>query len=134
MSILKYFGFLVKFLKNPVQCVNRVNFLEKENASLRQLAYEKVSETNIVDFFVKDHFGLLVTIEGGFCRVIAELLVKEFIETGAANYVEMSFTSNNCMPGEHFVLTLQKSSGLTPHQKIKMLEKELSEERSWKNW
>ena len=60
--------------------------------------------------------------------------MKEFIETGAINYVEMSFTSTILAPGEHFLLTIQKSSGLTPHQKLLNCQKELENEKSWKNW
>lgn len=117
---------------NPLS--SDIEYLQKENEQLRQLLYKQLPENEIVNFFVEDKFGSLVNVKGGICKIVAELIVKEFIETGAINYVEMSFTSTILAPGEHFLLTVQKSSGLTPHQKLLHCQNELAEEKSWRNW
>ena len=117
---------------NPL--LSGLEYLQNENEQLRQLLYKQLPENEIVNFFVEDKFGSLVNVKGGICKIVAELIVKEFIETGAINYVEMSFTSTILAPGEHFLLTIQKSSGLTPHQKLLNCQKELENEKSWKNW
>lgn len=108
--------------------------LEKENIKLKEMVLDQIGKDETIQFIIDNLHQPFMVLEGGVCRVIAELLVKQFIDIGAINYVEMTFTSKSTMPGEHFVLTLQKSSGLTPHQKVTRLEKELAEERSWKNW
>lgn len=123
-------------LVNPVGAAisREIQELRNENRDLRQKLYDQLPESEIVDFFVRDHFGALLEVEGGILRIFAELLVKEFIDTGAINYVEMAFTSNSLDPGERYVLTLQKASGLTPHQKLLQAQRELNEALSWKNW
>jgi hypothetical protein len=108
--------------------------LEEENTQLRKIILEQMPETEIASFFVNDIIKYTAHIEGGLCRLIAESLVKQLNDLGAENYLEFSFTSKYLSPGEHYLLTFQKSSGLTPHQKVLKLEKELAEEKIWKNW
>lgn len=60
--------------------------------------------------------GMEIGLQGGAASLFAEMLAKEYQESGATNYMEVSFTSRECVPGEKFIVTAQRVAGQTPHQ------------------
>lgn len=90
--------------------------LVAENDRLHSLLAEKmVSEVLIEDINIRDN-GLNIQMKGGAAQILAECFAQQFIESGATNYLEVSFASEKLMPGESLVVTLQKVSGKTPHR------------------
>lgn len=108
--------------------------LKMENEDLSTALIDDLQKKTIINKMLADGKGALIEFEGGAIHLIAEMLGRQFEQSSAVNYIEMTFTCQYFMPGEHFVLTLQKSSGLTPHQKVIQLEKELAELRAFGNW
>jgi hypothetical protein len=89
--------------------------LVAENEHLRSLLAEKlVGEVLIEDINIRDN-GLNIQMKGGAAQLLAECFARQFIESGATNYLEVSFSSTGLMPDESLVVTLQKVSGKTPH-------------------
>lgn len=101
--------------------------LLEENERLRhELMKKAVSEIAIVEMKARDG-GLDVQLEGGACQLIAEAFAHQLKESGANNYIEMSFVSKVVSPGERLVVTLQRASGKTPHQLRAAAENELQQ-------
>lgn len=59
--------------------------------------------------------GSTLELQGGAAAHLAESFALQFAEAGGENYVELRFTSQQVLPGEQFVVTLQKVAGQTPH-------------------
>lgn len=59
--------------------------------------------------------GASLEFEGGACQVIAEAFAEQFVGSGAVNYLEMTFTSEE---RGSFVVTMQKVGGMTPAEKV----------------
>lgn len=98
---------------------------EKENAKLREALVEKVvSETMLRDLSLGNG-SINASFEGGavhlFVDAFATQLLEQFLESGATNYLEMSFRSNVTGP---LVVTLQRVNGKTAHQLRAEAEKE----------
>lgn len=92
----------------------RIAELENEVDRLAGLLTDKMmSETLITDLNVKN--GLNMSLEGGVARLLAEAFCEQFIDSGAENYLEMSFGSTK-RPDMNLVVTLQRVEGKTPHQ------------------
>lgn len=84
---------------------------------------EEVSaDTNIRSMEVKDG-GLNLQLEGGACRLLAASFASQFSESGATNYLEMTFHSDETGP---LVVTLQKAGAITPAGQVAKI-KELIE-------
>ena len=90
-------------------------FLIKENRQLRHLLAEKsVSEIMLEDIGVNGS-SLNLQFAGGAAQILAESFAEQLVESGADNYLEISFCSKLFMPGEQIVVTLQRVMGKTPH-------------------
>ena len=90
--------------------------LEAENAALReQLARRVIDETFITDMAMTGG-SLNAGLEGGGARLLAEMLADQVEGSGTVNYLEARFASKHIKPGEHYVVTVQKCSGKTPHE------------------
>ena len=97
---------------------------EKENAKLRIALAEKVtSEATLRDLNFGNGF-INATFEGGAIQHMVDALATQFVESGAANYIEMQFHSEATGP---LLFTLQRVDGKTPHQ----LRAEAEQERDW---
>ena len=97
---------------------------EKENAKLRIALAEKVtSEATLRDLNFGNGF-INATFEGGAIQLMVDALATQFVESGAANYIEMQFHSEATGP---LLFTLQRVDGKTPHQ----LRAEAEQERDW---
>lgn len=70
--------------------------------------------------------GVRMDLEGGACRLLAEWLADEYKRNSGINYIESRFTSHEAMPGEAFVVTVQRVNGKTPHQLRQDAERELA--------
>lgn len=73
-----------------------------------------MTDTNIKSMNVVDG-GLNIELEGGACQLLAESFADQFAESGATNYLEMSFYSEKT---GSLVVTMQKSGAITPAGKV----------------
>jgi len=90
--------------------------LAAENEQLHeQLAQKVVDQTFITDLAAKNG-SLHMTLEGGMMQIMADHFAVMIMESGAENYLEMSFGSERFLPEEMLVCTLQRCKGKTPHQ------------------
>jgi hypothetical protein len=102
--------------------------LEAENAEIRaQLAKRVMDETAVTNILIRN--GVSIALEGGACRLMAEMFADQFLGSGAVNYLELKLESRSKMPGEQFVVTMQRCAGETPHQLRAKAEQELAELR-----
>jgi len=60
-----------------------------------------------------------MTLEGGAIGLVADALVKQFYDSGAINYLELTFTHETV---GSFVLTMQKATGVTPADRIEKMK------------
>lgn len=108
--------------ENEMDAAAALERLYLENEKLRQgLADKVVSETLLREMSVQNG-GLNMTLEGGAARLFAASFVDQFRESGASNYLEMSFHVDNM----HLLVTLQRVAGKTPAQFRKEAEKSLA--------
>lgn len=105
--------------------------LRAENDKLREaLAQKVVSQTMLTGLVVQDG-GLTIGLEGGAAGLLVEMLAQQFKDGGGTNYLQLSFTSSVCLPGEAFIVTVQKCAGKTPHQLRMDAETEAAALRAW---
>ena len=103
------------------ELLDRLEAAEKENVKLREALAEKVtSETMLRDLSVGNG-SINASFEGGAVHLFVDSLANQFVESGAANYLEMRFHSEATGP---LLLTLQRVNGKTPHQLRTDAEKE----------
>lgn len=98
----------------------------KENELLRQHAAKQITDATLLTGINIHGGGMELGMKGGAAGVLAEMLAAQFKEGGGVNYLELSFSSAEVMPGERFVVTIQRVHGETPSQQIKRLRAELA--------
>jgi len=59
--------------------------------------------------------SLDLELEGGACRLLAEAFSEQFIDSGATNYLEVSFYSEKTGP---LIVTMQRAGAITPAGKV----------------
>ena len=98
---------------------------EGENTKLRKALTEKVISETMLRNLSLGNGSINASFEGGavhlFVDAFATQLLEQFLESGATNYLEMSFHSNVTGP---LVVTLQRVNGKTAHQLRAEAEKE----------
>jgi hypothetical protein len=110
-----------------VTAADLIKQIESRDAEIARLREEvaRLLDPNIVALNVRDG-GLDMALEGTSCRLFAESFASEFQRGGGVNYLECRFTSQEVMPGEAFVVTVQRVNGKTPHQLRADAESELA--------
>lgn len=108
--------------------------LAAEVVKLRDAITDEITKDLYIKELINDENNTILSLEGGALKLISGLIIKQFILTGATNYVEMSLTSSEILPGERFLVTIQKISGKTPHEIANELRKEIGELKSERNW
>ena len=103
---------------------DRLEAAENENAKLRIALAEKVTSETILRDLSVGNGSINATFEGGAVQLMVDALATQFVESGAANYIEMQFHSEATGP---LLFTLQRVDGKTPHQ----LRAEAEQERDW---
>lgn len=98
--------------------LERLDTAERENDLLREHASDKISSHTLMTGMSVGHGGIDMGLQGGAASLLAESFAKQFKDSGGVNYVELQFTSKEEIPGERFVVTLQRVQGLTPTQKL----------------
>ena len=94
---------------------------EKENIKLREALAEKVTSETVLRDLSIGNGSINASFEGGVVHLFVDSLANQFVESGAANYLEMQFHSEATGP---LLLTLQRVNGKTPHQLRTEAEKE----------
>lgn len=108
--------------------------LAAEVVKLRDAITDEITKDLYIKELINDENNTILSLEGGALKLISGLIIKQFILTGATNYVEMSLTSSEILHGERFLVTIQKISGKTPHEIANELRKEIGELKSERNW
>lgn len=94
----------------------RVAELERDVNLQREIAADAVAGgTRILDVAIENG-GLSLSLEGGGAQLLAEILAKQYADSHAVNYLQLSFTSQHSAPGESFVVTVQRVAGKTAHE------------------
>lgn len=87
----------------------------RELAELRAaVADSAVAGTLLTEIVVRGG-GLDVGFQGGAAQLLAEALAKQYADNGGVNYIEMTFESRQVLPGQRFIVTVQRRDGKTPH-------------------
>jgi len=62
-------------------------------------------------------------LKGGAAQMLAAMFVEQFKDTGAKNYIEVSFHHNDL---GRIIVTVQRADGLTPADKLREAEAKLA--------
>ena len=103
------------------ELLDRFEVVEKENTKLREALAQKVTSETILRDLNVGNGSINASFEGGAVHLFVDALANQFVESGAANYLEMQFHSEATGP---LLLTLQRVNGKTPHQLRTEAEKE----------
>lgn len=114
-----------------------VQRLEDENERLRSALADQLIDDTLMKELVIKAGNAHMEMEGGVCKLLAESFTELLVKHNAENYIEASFTSKLFLPEEFIVVTVQKTSGKTPHQlrreadlEVQRLEEKLNEANS----
>ena len=91
---------------------NKIASLEKDIENIL------VGEITVSEFISSKH-GLSLNIEGSIIHHFSDSFVQLFKGNQAVNYLETTFVDNE--NGDHYSVTMQKLSGISPSQKIQHL-------------
>ncbi|ABE46843.1 hypothetical protein [Polaromonas sp. JS666] len=91
---------------------SEVEGLRAEVRRLEQLLQGKFNKETLLTSME----GNRLALQGGAASLLAEMFAAQFDGCTAENYLEVTFTSSQILPGERFVVTVQKCSGQTPHE------------------
>ncbi len=76
---------------------------------------DQVAASTLLTGMAVRNGGVDVGFQGGAAQLMAELFAQEFKDGQGINYIEMRFTSQHAMPGESFLVTVQRLAGKTAH-------------------
>lgn len=94
------------------QDADTVASLQAEIGRLQGLLQGKFNRETLL----LDMEGSTLNLKGGAAALLAEMFALQFDQEKGQNYIEVRFTSNQVLPGEQFVVTVQKVAGQTPHE------------------
>lgn len=83
---------------------------------LRDGAVERLMRETLFTGMVPTDRGVEMGLQGGAAHLLAESLAESFREGKGINYVEIRFESRQAVPGERFLVTVQRTAGKTPHE------------------
>lgn len=109
-----------------IALVDALAAAEAENDILRQHAAKQITDSTLLTGINFNSGSMDIGMQGGAARLLAESFFDQFIESGAVNYLEVRFDSQEKMPGKSMVVTLQLVDGLTPAQKLAELKAALA--------
>lgn len=89
--------------------------LVEENKWITGLLAKKIIDQTTINEMALKGSHLILNVEGGMCKIFADAFAQQFIDSGAVNYFEASFSCDK-LPGELLIVTIQKASGKTPGQ------------------
>ena len=84
---------------------------EAENLRLREAVVDKAKAATLLTELSIKNGGLELQLEGGMCQLFAHSFADQFRKSGAENYLEMSFRTED---GMDLQVTLQRVRGKTP--------------------
>jgi hypothetical protein len=116
-------GRMRELLKEASAQDSRVLELEAENDRLRQVLSEKIVTSTMLTEMNIIKGGVNMGLEGGAAQLLAGAFADQFRDSGAANYLELTFTSGD-LP---LLVTLQRQDGKTPSQFRKEAEAKVAE-------
>ena len=100
-----------------------------ETIQLRTLlGQQMVSVCQMVEF-VRTYGSPITTVAGGAAHLLSELLGQQLYESNPENYIQLSFDSAMYPGGGDIVVTLQRTTGLTPHELRIQAEEETEQQK-----
>lgn len=102
----------------PLYSAATVTALEAEVETCRKLLAEKVTAETMLRELHITPAGLAAQVEGGMAGILMQSIVDQFREIGGPNFFEMKFVAD----AQQYVLTVQRSAGMTPADKMKAAE------------
>ncbi len=111
-------------LKGPT--LAHLKTVEDENAMLRKHAAKQITDATLMTGINIHGGGMEIGLKGGAAGVLVEQLAKQFLDSGAKNFLELSFASAEMLPGEQFTVTIQRVYGETPGGQNRRLKAELA--------
>lgn len=93
-----------------------IDALRERCEKLELVLVDKLSAATLMTGMNVQNGGVEIGLQGGAASLLAEMLAQQYKDSGATNYMEVSFTSRECVPGEKFIVTAQRVTGQTPHQ------------------
>ena len=113
--------------KTPMAAADAIAELVAKNARIIDLLGKKVVDsTMLADIGIKGG-SLNATIEGGVAGLLASSFAEQFKDSGATNYLELSFHNEDL--GD-FVVTMQRKNGDTPAMQKSRAEARVAELQS----
>lgn len=97
---------------------DELSAMSAENTMLRQHAAQQITDGTLITGLNIGAGGFDLGLQGGAAQLLAESLAQQFKDGGGINYLELRFESSQALPGEKFVVTIQRVEGLTPAQKL----------------
>ena len=84
-------------------------------AELEKALKDSVLASTLLTNMAVENGGVNLSLEGGACHLIAESFSEQFKNSGATNYLEMTFESKDSDIGQ-LLVTMQRTEGKTPGQ------------------
>jgi len=102
--------------------------LERENQELRSLLAQKVIDSTMLTGIETGLGNLTVGLQGGACGIMASAFAEMLYTSGAPNYLEAYFESDNTQYKGlgRIVVTVQRCEGMTPHEKRQQAQRNLA--------
>lgn len=99
-----------------------------ETIQLRTLLGQQMVNVCQMVEFVRTYGNPITTVAGGAAHLLSELLGQQLYESNPENYIQLSFESAMYPGGGDIVVTLQRTTGLTPHE-LRIQAEEESEQQ-----
>lgn len=97
------------------RAINNHDNLTAEVKELKQSLANQAYRDVMLNKMNVERGGINLQLEGGACQLLANCFADQFRSSGATNYLEMSFESNDADIGE-LVVTMQRKDGKTPSE------------------
>lgn len=111
-------------VQRVVACVNAFDGIETERLAGRSLGEFLAGEVRLNKAEPKPDGSFGFTFSGFAVQIMAESFADQFRESGAVNYLELLFEHKEIGP---LTVTMQRTQGLTPAQKLAKAEAERDE-------
>ena len=85
----------------------------KQEAWSEDLRHQALMDATHITRFDVENGCLALEAQGGAASLLVEMLAKQYDDSDATNYIEVTFRSKLIRPDEEFVVTVQRKAGKT---------------------
>lgn len=100
--------------------------LQAECERLRKAIADKVVAETMITGMIAGDDGVSIGLEGGASKILADAFGQQLVESGAINYIELTFESREYPEIGQITVTVKNELGKTPHQLRVIAETELA--------